>query len=384
MLVEPRAVEWVQMKSAPWRNFSHVDILKAASLDRLQPGLAVLDVFQLKCDGLQLENKYMLNIWRHSFPVNGRALSCINAASGVLESHQGWIATRPYNTLSTDPERGHADRKENILISAFRCSVAIQTERDVLWFPMSVRVAKSALLRRVEKVHDNPIWTYSEEKLHLYADDLAICIVLVILENCNAARCMLVIIVSQCCRIARRSRRFASQNTVTMNLLGKAVSDLIFSPRGDDNSQQVYLQIFQKLLIVSTTIFLRKNLRGVSNNMFKSFLEDRKQITPIRYFDKNHITNVMSNTRTTRVGVPQGSILGLIVLLIFINDFPEQITNGSAIMFADDTNILATNTNPIPPSTHSTPSQTSQAWTAYPASFSSTPSEASHCRFLSL
>ncbi|KAJ8882405.1 hypothetical protein PR048_014213 [Dryococelus australis] len=37
---------------------------------------------------------------------------------------------------------------------------------------------------------------------------------------------------------------------------------------------------------------------------------------------------------------------------------------------------------PIPPSTHSTPSQTSQAWTAYPTLFSSTPSEASHCCFL--
>ncbi|KAJ8875002.1 hypothetical protein PR048_022892 [Dryococelus australis] len=34
---------------------------------------------------------------------------------------------------------------------------------------------------------------------------------------------------------------------------------------------------------------------------------------------------------------------------------------------------------PIPPSTHSTPSQ---AWTAYPTPFFSTPSEASHCRFL--
>ncbi|KAJ8872700.1 hypothetical protein PR048_026313, partial [Dryococelus australis] len=95
---------------------------------------------------------------------------------------------------------------------------------------------------------------------------------------------------------------------------------------------------------VDHNILLQKleqcRVRGVTNNMFELYLEDRKQITSIRYYDKNHITDVMSNTRTTRVGEQQGSILGAILFLIFINDFTEQITNGSAIMFAGDTNIM--------------------------------------------
>ncbi|CAB3999800.1 Hypothetical predicted protein, partial [Paramuricea clavata] len=47
----------------------------------------------------------------------------------------------------------------------------------------------------------------------------------------------------------------------------------------------------------------------------------------------------MSKTRTVKCGIPQGSNLGPLLFLLYINDLPNCLTPSSASMFSDDTKI---------------------------------------------
>ena len=52
----------------------------------------------------------------------------------------------------------------------------------------------------------------------------------------------------------------------------------------------------------------------------------------------------MSNSRSVSCGVPQGSNLGPLLFLIYINDLPNCLSTASLKMFADDTNVSLAST----------------------------------------
>ena len=70
---------------------------------------------------------------------------------------------------------------------------------------------------------------------------------------------------------------------------------------------------------------------GVALDWFCSYLSNRKQYVCVN----GHI----SETIQIRCGVPQGSVLGPLLFLIYINDLPSVTKCLTFYLFADDTNI---------------------------------------------
>ena len=73
-------------------------------------------------------------------------------------------------------------------------------------------------------------------------------------------------------------------------------------------------------------------VRGLANDWFHSYLLNRKQYVSISGFD--------SNMHNMKFGVPQGSVLGPLLFLIYINDLHLSIHYSTTRLFADDTNLL--------------------------------------------
>ena len=123
-----------------------------------------------------------------------------------------------------------------------------------------------------------------------------------------------------------------------------ALLELIDQISDSFNDKSYFSGIFIGLLkafdTVDHKILLKKlqhyGIRGKNLSSFESYLTGRKQYIKFEINDNNGKTELLKIT----CGVPQGSILGPLLFIIYTNDLCQVSDILKLIMFADDTNLF--------------------------------------------
>lgn len=135
-------------------------------------------------------------------------------------------------------------------------------------------------------------------------------------------------------------------NRSTESAIYNYLDSILKSLDGKEIVSGIFLDLSKAFDLINHKILLEKlehyGIRGVAHDWFKSYINSREQITEIshEHNDRHIISNHLSALRKVRQGVPQGSILGPLLFILYMNDLEENLICNDTVLFADDTSIL--------------------------------------------
>ena len=127
----------------------------------------------------------------------------------------------------------------------------------------------------------------------------------------------------------------------TVNAVTEFVSNVLKGFNKNDITLSIFLDLSKAFDTIDHNILLNKldyyGIRGIALEWFKSYLSKRKQFVQYK--------KTSSDMLDIECGVPQGSVLGPLVFIVYTNDLPKAVPTCKTILFADDTTVYKTGPN---------------------------------------
>ena len=131
------------------------------------------------------------------------------------------------------------------------------------------------------------------------------------------------------------------KGTSTEHAIGEITENFKQSIDNNKYTCAIFLDFAKAFDTVNHLILLAKlekyGIRGMPLKWFTSYLTNRQQYVALG--------DTQSSLQTVRCGIPQGSSLGPLLFLLYINDIPNSSNKLSFRIFADDTNIFTSSSN---------------------------------------
>ncbi len=122
----------------------------------------------------------------------------------------------------------------------------------------------------------------------------------------------------------------------TSHALNSLVNQFHDSVEKNEYMIGLFIDLSRAFDTISHKILINKlykyGIRGIALEWIKDYLLNRKQYVVYH--------NAKSNMSSVEIGVPQGSILGPLLFLLYVNELPNISSTLSCIQFADDTSIF--------------------------------------------